>query len=175
MDDTGTPVPYIPWEGAQEYARLELERYRWKSGEIRCPACGSKSPIYKQRRDGVDGYYRCAKPHSATGKPFVFTVRTDTILEHSHVSLDRWLYSFQLLSQYPRSGRAKDSISAANLASLIDVTRKTALSVLNHIDQLWNERLSRHDENLFLRRLMNKMAKETLFPPTSHPARRTYK
>jgi hypothetical protein len=171
MDDSRIPNPYIPWEGAHEYARKELENHRWPRGNIRCPVCGSIQPIYKQRREGVDGYYRCPALHleggrSGQGKPLVFTVRTRTALDRSHVPLDKWLYCFQLLCRKPQHVRAKYFVSAAELALLIDVTRKTALSLLNHVDEILYTGGTLENPNSFLRRMMVDMAmKKIQFPP----------
>ena len=47
---------------AETTVREELETYRWSDGVL-CPDCGSSRPIYKQRRNGQNGYYRCPAAH----------------------------------------------------------------------------------------------------------------
>src|SRR3546814_8900398 len=83
MDDVHTIQPYIHSDDAEKQARLLMERFRWPDGKPCCPVCGSKRPIYRQVRRGVEGYYRCQTPlrwgkyHS---KPIVFSIRTGTIM-----------------------------------------------------------------------------------------------
>src|SRR3546814_9015775 len=77
MDDVHTIQPYIHSDDAEKQARLLMERFRWPDGKPCCPVCGSKRPIYRQVRRGVEGYYRCQTPlrwgkyHS---KPIVFSI-----------------------------------------------------------------------------------------------------
>ena len=47
--------------------------------------------MYSEARKGVTGYYRCSDCSQ------VFTVRTGTIIERSHVPLHKWLYAIYLV------------------------------------------------------------------------------
>ena len=95
----------------EDDARDYLERLRWSKGVlrlIRCPACGSDRPIYRESREGRPGYFRCPNDHSqsdgnrqlSTGSKghFVFTVRTSTTIERSHISLRGWLIALCVVS-----------------------------------------------------------------------------
>lgn len=69
-----------------EPARNLLEQWRWGKTPA-CPKCERTDQQYKQKRDGKEGYYRCK--HCVS----VYTVRTGTIMQRSHVPLHLWLYA----------------------------------------------------------------------------------
>lgn len=97
----------------QETARQYLELKRWNNKPI-CPKCGCIDNQHKQVRDNTEGYYRCHHYKS------VYTVRTSTIFERSHVSLDKWLFAIYLVVT------SRKGISSLQLAEEIGVTQKTA-------------------------------------------------
>ena len=115
-----TTIPYVEFVkrySTEHKARAYLSRVRWPKGTV-CPFCGH-SHSYSQSRDGVKGYYRCAKCRK------VFTVRTGTIFERSHVPLTKWLYAcYKVITA--RKGQ---------LAVDIGVTQKTAWFMLQRIRQ----------------------------------------
>jgi transposase-like protein len=98
-------------------ARQYMELKRW-NGKPSCPSCSSKEPIYKRH---VAGYYRCP------GCNLDFTVRTGTIMERSHIPLDKWLYTMYLLTT------SRKGISSLQLAKEIGITQKTAWFLLQRI------------------------------------------
>lgn len=109
----------------------DLELYRWPSIDgVRCPLCNGWR-LYKEQRKGKPGYYRCPTLHQIDARtharPYVFSVRTDTILEHSRVPLSKWLYC---LGNVPPSIDNQRGMCAAELARLIDVTRRAATLML---------------------------------------------
>ncbi len=104
----------------EESARLYLELRRW-NGTPTCPKCGPIDKQYKQTRGGKAGYYRCEHCKS------VYTVRTGTIFERSHVPLDKWLFAIYLVLT-DRKG-----ISSLQLSKEIGVTQKTAWFMLQRI------------------------------------------
>ncbi len=104
----------------EESARLYLELRRW-NGTPTCPKCGCIDKQYKQTRGGKAGYYRCEHCKS------VYTVRTGTIFERSHVPLDKWLFAIYLVLT-DRKG-----ISSLQLSKEIGVTQKTAWFMLQRI------------------------------------------
>jgi hypothetical protein len=168
MNDAELPPLYIPQEGAEILAREILEAARWPDGKPCCPVCESRKPIYKQDRKGVGGYYLCPTLHSSDqskkkqlGKPLVFTVRTRTIMERSHVPLDKWLYSLQVLAR--RSDL--NPMTITELARRINVTRDGARTVFNRIDALRYETVPYEEQNIFLLALMARMTREQVFPP----------
>jgi len=104
----------------EESARLYLEEKRW-NGKPVCPKCGSIKGQHKKRRDGKAGYcfcYPCG---------VVYTVRTGTIFERSHVPLDKWLFAIYLVVT------ARKGISSLQLSKEIGVTQKTAWLMLQRI------------------------------------------
>src|SRR5690554_3778846 len=81
----------------EDKALAILERERWASrNDLKCPLCKGWR-LYKEERKGKPGFYRCPISHpkgarSSTSGQYVFSVRTGSILEHSHVPLSKWLY-----------------------------------------------------------------------------------
>lgn len=104
----------------EESARLHIEATRWRGSPV-CPHCGSVGKMYPEARDGVAGYFRCSDCNG------VFTVRTGTIFERSHVPLDKWLYAMYLLAT------ARKGISSLQLSKEIGVTQKTAWFMLQRL------------------------------------------
>jgi len=101
-------------------ARLYLEQLRWL-GTPTCPHCGESMRQYREKRDGKEGYYRC---HNCKK---VYTVRTGTIFERSHVPLDKWLFTIYLVVT------ARKGISALQLSKEIGVAYPTAWFMLHRI------------------------------------------
>lgn len=112
-------------------ALTDLEQYRWPSRDgVRCPLCNGWR-LYKEQRKGKPGFYRCPVLHQMSGRtharPYVFSVRNGTILEHSRVPLSKWLYC--LGSVLPSINNQR-GMCASELARLIGVTRRTATLML---------------------------------------------
>jgi len=104
----------------EEATRLYLEEKRWNDNPT-CPTCGKLDKQYKQKRDGKPGYYLC------NHCKLIYTVRTGTIFERSHVPLDKWLYTLYLVLI------ARKGISSLQLSKDIGVTQKTAWFMLQRI------------------------------------------
>jgi transposase-like protein len=104
----------------EESARIYIELKRW-SGNPVCPKCGAVKQQYKQRRDGKEGYYLCFDCK------LVYTVRTGTIFERSHVPLNKWLFAIYLVVT------ARKGVSSLQLSKEIGVTQKTAWFMLHRI------------------------------------------
>ena len=120
-------------------ARRYLEDRRWNGSPV-CPHCGSVGKMHKQSRNGTEGYYRC--PDCSQ----VFTVRTGTIFERSHVPLDKWLYAIYLIVT------SRKGISSLQLSKELGVTQKTAWFMLQRIRAACEERRDDDDDgNGFLR------------------------
>lgn len=100
----------------EESARAYMEARRWPKG-VSCPACSEATRIGKRK----NGFYRC----NACKQDF--TVRTGTIFERSHVSLDKWILAMYLLMT------ARKGISSLQLGKEIGVTQKTAWFMLGRI------------------------------------------
>jgi transposase-like protein len=100
----------------QEAAREYVERQIWPNG-VKCPHCHTSERIKAKK----DGYYRCNDCKE------VFTVRTGTIFERSHVPLHKWLYAMYLIVT------ARKGISSMQLSKELDITQKSAWFVLQRI------------------------------------------
>src|ERR1035437_2913582 len=98
-------------------AREYMEQKRW-NGEPSCPSFGVVGPMHKL---GVAAYNRCP------GCRLDFTVRTGTIMERSHIPLDKWLLPMYLLTT------ARKGISSLQLAKEIGITQKSAWFLLHRI------------------------------------------
>src|ERR1700754_4426113 len=94
-------------------ARTYMESRRWPNGPI-CPACTEAKRITPR----PNGFYRC----NACKKDF--TVRTGTIFERSHISLDKWLLGMYLLMT------ARKGVYSLKLGNEIGVTQKSAWFML---------------------------------------------
>jgi transposase-like protein len=98
-------------------ARIHMEQVRWR-GAATCPTCGSVDRIQKRT---LEGYYRCL------ACKLDFTVRTGTIMERSHIPLNKWLYTMYLLTT------ARKGISSLQLAKEIGITQKSSWFLLQRI------------------------------------------
>lgn len=137
-------------------ARKGLEGLRWERG-VQCPMCKSRVPIYKETRNGVGGYYRCPGlgSRAAAGvngttlhRPLVFTVRTGTVLERSHVSLLKWLYFFDYYIR--REGEA----TPGEISEYLKVTRRTAQHMVARMETIASEPGGNESPNLFLKKFI---------------------
>jgi len=100
----------------EERARTYMEGCRWPSGAV-CPACNEAKRITPRPK----GFYRC----NACKKDF--TVRTGTIFERSHISLDKWILAIYLLMT------ARKGVSSLQLGKEIGVTQKSAWFMLGRL------------------------------------------
>ena len=113
----------------EESAKKYLEEKRWGNKPV-CPFCG--------KRHGVEGYFECGE----CGK--VYTVRTGTIFERSHVPLHKWIFAFYLVVT------SRKGISSMQLSKEIGVTQKTAWFMLQRIREACNSNHDDDDNNGFL-------------------------
>src|ERR1700683_3156963 len=98
-------------------ARKYLELKRW-NGTPACPHCGIIDRIQTRK---VAGYFRCLACKED------FTVRTGTIMERSHIPLDKWLYAMYLIST------ARKGISSMQISKELGITQKSAWFMLQRI------------------------------------------
>jgi transposase-like protein len=73
-----------------ELAREWLEKTRWPNGPV-CSHCGTINHAYKVKKPG---WYRCAEKKCRKD----FNVTTGTIMERSHIALNKWLIGFYMMS-----------------------------------------------------------------------------
>ena len=118
-------------------AREMLERWRW-NGEPVCPRCSSTHPIYERH---LPGYFRC--PNCKQD----FTVRTGTVMERSHVQLDKWIYASYVWNRsFHELSGTRRRYSSAKLSREIGVTQKTAWFLLL---KLWKSFRDNQSQFLF--------------------------
>ena len=100
-----------------EQAAVEyLERRRWSAGVI-CPYCSSD----RTARQRTFQYHQCKDCRRK------FTVRTGTIFERSHISLDKWLYAMYLLQT------ARKGVSSLQLSKELGITQKASWFLLHRL------------------------------------------
>jgi transposase-like protein len=102
-----------------ESAREWLEKTRWPEGPV-CSHCGTIGHAYKTKKAG---WYRCAEKECRKD----FTVTTGTVMERSHIPLNKWLMGFYMMSA------SKKGISAHQLHRALAVDYKTAWFMCHRI------------------------------------------
>ena len=95
-------------------AREYLESIRWPDGPI-CPHCGEAKRVYRLNgKSHRPGLIHC---NSCEGS---FTVTTGSVMESSHLPLNKWVLAYRLMAS------SKKGMSAHQLHRSIGVTYKTA-------------------------------------------------
>ncbi|HEX3717714.1 MAG TPA: IS1595 family transposase [Verrucomicrobiae bacterium] len=89
-----------------------VKNIRWPDGVVKCPRCGSVHVSFTAKRR-VWTCEDCPKREQ-------FSVKVGTIMEDSHLSLDKWLVAFWLMSS------AKNGISSYEIHRALGITQKTA-------------------------------------------------
>lgn len=122
MSITGNPI-FNDAEKAREW----LEALLWPDGPV-CPKCGIVGAAYalngKAHRAGV---YKCK------GCDQQFTVTVGTVMERSHIPLNKWLIAFHLMAS------SKKGISAHQMHRLLGLTYKTAWFMCHRIREAMRE------------------------------------
>jgi transposase-like protein len=98
-------------------ARTYLETRRWNGAPV-CPHCNKGERVQVRK---VAGYFRCLACKED------FTVRTGTIMERSHIPLDKWLYAMYLVST------ARKGVSSLQISKELGITQKSAWFMLQRI------------------------------------------
>lgn len=102
-------------------AREHLEAIRWPDGPT-CPHCGEVDKIYRLNgKSHRPGLIHC---NSCNGS---FTVTTGSVMESSHVPLNKWVLAYRLMAS------SKKGMSAHQLHRTIGVTYKTAWFMAHRI------------------------------------------
>ena len=104
---------------SHEAARDWLENLRWPEGPI-CSHCGTIDHAYKTKKLG---WYRCAEKECRKD----FTVTTGTVMERSHIALNKWLMAFYLLNA------SKKGMSAHQLHRALKLDYKSAWFMCHRI------------------------------------------
>ena len=100
----------------QTTARRYMEAQRWPYGPV-CPYCKEGERIHSRK----GGYYRCNACRED------FTVRTGTVMERSHIPLQKWLYAMYMLVT------ARKGISSVQLHTELSISQKSAWFMLHRL------------------------------------------
>jgi transposase-like protein len=104
-------------------AREHLERLYWPNG-VACRHCGNADPTRitklagKSTRQGVHWCNECDKP---------FTVTVGTVMEDSHIPLNKWVLAYHLMAA------SKKGMSALQLSRMLGITYKSAWFLCHRI------------------------------------------
>jgi transposase-like protein len=126
MEDAAIIAPHF---SDPEKAREFLEAQRWPDGP-ECPHCGVIGEAYRLTTDLEN---KKAKTHARKGVwkcgacREQFTVTVGTIMEDSHIPLNKWLFAFHLLCA------SKKGMSAHQLHRMLGVTYKSAWFMAHRI------------------------------------------
>ena len=101
-----------PYFQTPEAARAKIESIRWPNGPV-CHHCGEDQRRYATKKEGR---WRCGNPDCRKD----YTVTTGTVMESSHIPLNKWLLAFYLLSS------SKKGMSSHQLMRSLGVTYKSA-------------------------------------------------
>jgi transposase-like protein len=102
-------------------AREHLEAIRWPGGPY-CPHCGETQRVYRLNgKSHRPGLLHCNACNGA------FTVTTGSVMESSHVPLNKWVLAYRLMAS------SKKGFSAHQLHRTLGVTYKTAWFMAHRI------------------------------------------
>jgi transposase-like protein len=102
-------------------AREHFEATRWPDGPY-CPHCGETEKVYRLNgKSHRPGLLHCNGCNEA------FTVTVGTVMERSHVPLNKWALAFRLMCS------SKKGVSAHQLHRTLAVTYKTAWFMAHRI------------------------------------------
>jgi transposase-like protein len=116
MSDITNPI-FTDETKAREY----LESLRWADGRF-CPHCGEAertSPV--ESKNHREGFYLCLSCDKT------FTVTVGTVMERSHIPLNKWVAAFILLTA------SKKGMSAHQLHRMLGITYKSAWFMAHRI------------------------------------------
>ena len=102
-----------------ELAREWLEKTRWPEGPV-CSHCGTIGHAYALKKAG---WYRCAEKECRKD----FTVTTGTVMERSHIALNKWLMGFYMMAA------SKKGVSALQLSRQLGLDYKSAWFMCHRI------------------------------------------
>ena len=100
----------------EQAAIKHIESVRWPDG-VACPYCVSG----RTSRMGDTQYHQCKDCRRK------FTVRTGTVFERSHISLDKWLYGIYILQT------ARKGVSSLQLSKELGITQASTWFMLHRL------------------------------------------
>ena len=109
----------------EEAARAYFERIRWPNGPV-CPHCGNAGGSYPRtpnKRAGIrKGVYVCKECRDD------FSVTVGTVMERSHIPLNKWLIAFYMMCS------SKTQVSALQLQRQLEIgSYRSALFLCHRI------------------------------------------
>lgn len=110
----------------EQAARIWLEDIRWPDGERYCPHCGAMGTT-KAVPNEKPMPYRCSDCKS------YFSVRTGTIMERSHIPLNKWVIALYLMGTHLKG------VSSMKLHRDLKITQKSAWFMAHRIRESWKE------------------------------------
>lgn len=119
---TKTPTAFNdPIYHDEDAARAHFEHVRWPNGPV-CYYCETSDQVRPLNGESMGpGWYYCANCKDK------FTARMGTVLERSHVAINKWLLAMRLMAS------SKKGISAHQLHRTLKVTYKTAWFLAHRI------------------------------------------
>jgi transposase-like protein len=111
----------------EDVAREHLEAIRWPNGPF-CPHCGAVDNITR-----LQGESHRAGLHQCNACRGHFTVTNGTVMERSHIPLNKWIAGFHLMAA------SKKGMSAHQLHRMLHVTYKTAWFMAHRIREAMRE------------------------------------
>lgn len=103
----------------EDKARAHIEASRW-NGEPACPHCGSPR-VRRMEGKTQPGMFLC---NDCRDK---FTVRTGTVMERSHIPLNKWLLATHLMAA------SKKGMSAKQMERMLGISYKSAWFLCHRI------------------------------------------
>ena len=105
----------------EEAARRHFEAIRWPNGPW-CPHCGSVENITR-----LEGQSHRTGLHQCNACRGHFTVTNGSVMERSHIPLQKWALGFHLMAA------SKKGMSSHQFSRMLDVTYKTAWFMAHRI------------------------------------------
>ena len=112
-----------------ELSREWLESQRWPEGPV-CPHCGNSDPDKIGDLNGKahrPGLFQCGECRDQ------FTVQVGTVMERSHMPLNKWLAAMFLMAS------SKKGVSAAQLSRTLGLPYKTSWFLCHRIRKAMEE------------------------------------
>lgn len=108
-------------------ARTYFEELRWPKGAV-CPHCGEAEKVYRlEGKSHRPGLFHCNSCNGA------FTVTTGSVMESSHLPLNKWALGFRLFAA------SKKGFSAHQLHRMLGITYKSAWFMAHRIREAMKE------------------------------------
>ena len=112
----------------EEKAEAWFVKRRWPNGPI-CPHCGSKDVTERASRKPQPYWCRSCRSY--------FSVKTGSLLHHSHIPLSKWALAFYLFAT------SLKSVSSMKLHRDLGITQKSAWYMSQRVRAVWESTTER--------------------------------